>query len=112
MDRNVSEIPDRWVILKISINENKPFYKVFGSWFGGYLDGDRWKINSGVSSVEEDDEYYYFNGLSGSCYKCHKEGYGVSTSYNSAVLEKLINSPSVELMDDDTNWFELTYSTI
>ena len=43
MKRNISETPERWVILRLSDN----FYKVFGTWAGGYLDGDKWKLNSG-----------------------------------------------------------------
>ena len=37
MKRNISETPERWVILKIPNN----YYKVFGTWAGGYLDGDQ-----------------------------------------------------------------------
>ena len=66
MDRNISEVPDRWVIFKLPNN----YYKVFGTWAGGYLDGDRWKLNSGISKVEQDENFYYFIGFSGSCYKC------------------------------------------
>lgn len=37
MKRNISETPERWVILKLPNN----YYKVFGTWAGGYLDGNR-----------------------------------------------------------------------
>lgn len=30
-------------------------------------------MNSGITSVEEDEEYYYFKGESGSVYKCWKD---------------------------------------
>ena len=53
-DYNISEIPDKWVVIKILDNE----HKIFASWAGGYLDGDRWKLNSGITKVEEDDKYY------------------------------------------------------
>ena len=115
-----SQIPEQWVIIRISTEDNIdiPDYKVFGGWRGGYIDGDRWKLNSGIASVEEDDDYYYFSGVSGSCYKCHKKGYGLKdgkwrfTSYVQGVLEKILNTTGdyvngVEVMTEDTNWKNL-----
>ena len=64
--------PDNWVIIEIP-KEEKTYYKVLAGWSGGYLDGDSWRMNSGITSVEEDDEYYYFKGESGSVYKCWKD---------------------------------------
>lgn len=86
MKRNVSETPDRWVILKVS----DTLYKVFGTWRGSYLNGDTWRLNSGIEKVEQDDDYYYFFGFSGSCYKCHKKRYGIVTSCGLEVLNKII----------------------
>ena len=109
-ERNITETPDKWVVLKLK-NEGTTIYKVFGSWAGGYLDGDRWKVNSGIVSLEEDDDYYYFIGYSGSCYKCYKKGYGVMTSYSQAVLDNMIDKASE--MDasisvlDDINFMEI-----
>ena len=53
--------PDRWVILKL-INNQKTIYKVLGGWFGGYLQGDSWRINSGITKVELDGDVYKFYG--------------------------------------------------
>jgi len=102
MDRNVSESPDRWVIVKLPNN----YYKVFGTWTGGYLDGDRWKLNSGISKVEQDKNFYYFIGFSGSCYKCHKKGYGTATSWGLSVLNKIIEQGNgqIELMENVEDW--------
>ena len=110
MNKKISETPDKWVVIKIENTET--FYKVFGSWAGGYLDGDRWKLNSGIVSVEEDDDNYYFTGHSGSCYKCNKNGYGVMTSYSQGVLNDLIeNSYKVdtkaEILSEKTDWINL-----
>lgn len=105
MARNISETPERWVILKIPDNN----YKVFGTWAGGYLDGDRWKLNSGISKVEQDDDFYYFFGFSRSCYKCHKNGYGTATSYGLGILNNVIelNKGQVELMESNTDWLTI-----
>ena len=101
--------PDSWVILKIK--NTKSFYKVFATWTGGYLDGDSWKINSGITKVEEDDTHYYFYGYSGSCYACKKEKYGVATSYGQGVLDSVLSNAykvntQIEVLPETTNWAE------
>lgn len=75
--------PDKWCILKIE--GDYPHYRVFGSWYGGYLGSDSWRMNSGITRVEEDENFYYIYGASGSCYNCHKESYGAN-SYGSIVI--------------------------
>ena len=116
-----TETPEQWVVLKFKAGlTDDTIYKVFAGWRGGYLNGDRWKLNSGITKVEEDDDYFYFYGYSGSCYKCHKNGYGLKkemysfSSYVQGVLEDIIeirrllgNSVDVELMPEETNWKEL-----
>lgn len=107
--QNISEIPSRWVVVKIDNNSDKPFYKVFATWAGGYTSSDRWKLNSGIKSVETDENYYYFIGHSGSCYKCHKNGYGVTASYNQGVLDNIVENSykvktKVSVMPENTEW--------
>jgi len=109
--RNISETPENWVVMKIVI-AGQTTYKVFGSWRGGYLSGDYWRLNSGIKDVEEDDDYFYFNGFSGSCYKCNKEHYGIATTYCWSVFDSMIElglskGADVEIMDKDTNWLNL-----
>ena len=70
------------------------------------------KINSGISSVEEDADHYYFMGYSGSCYKCHKKGYGVMTSFSHSVLDNLVDKASeasigIDILLDNINFIEL-----
>ena len=43
--RRITETPESWVMLKITIDGQEPYYKVFGSWAGGYLNGDHWQLN-------------------------------------------------------------------
>ena len=64
--------PDNWVIVEITYKDTA-FYKVLAGWGGGYLDGDSWRMNSGITEVEEKEDYYLFYGQSGSVYKCWKE---------------------------------------
>jgi len=110
-ERNITETPDRWIVVKMC-RAGDVYHKIFCSWAGGYLDGDRWKMNSGISLVEDDDDYYYFHGHSGSCYKCHKKCYGVMTSYSQSILDNLIDkaseiAASASVLLDDTNFMEL-----
>ena len=70
-------VPDSWVILKISEDPKDTFYKVLAGWSGGYLDGDSWQLNSGITEVESSGNYYKFHGNSGSIYRCHKRGEGL-----------------------------------
>ncbi len=76
--------PDEWCLIKL--DGKSPHYRVFGSWRGGYLDGDYWRMNSGITKIEEEDDFYIFHGSSGSFYKCHKKGYGIHSSHNAGVL--------------------------
>jgi len=103
MKRHISKTPQRWVVLKLP---NK-HYKVFATWGGGYLSGDSWRLNSGISKVEQDKDFYYFYGFSGSCYRCHKKGYGTATSYGLNVLNQLTKRKSVRLMKDRKDWTKL-----
>lgn len=79
--------PDEWILVKV--NGTDPYYRVFGSWRGGYLDGDSWRLNSGVESVSKEGDFFLFYGSSGSIYKCHKDTYGVRSPYNNGVVDSL-----------------------
>lgn len=105
MIRNITETPEKWVIVKLPNN----VYKVFGTWAGGYLSSDRWQLNSGINKVEQDDKYYYFIGFSGSCYQCHKKSYGIATSFGDRVLENLKTHANgrLEALEDVQDWEEL-----
>lgn len=94
--------PDQWLLFKISRKEledgeefeftddleDGPIYKVAGTWHGGYLDGDAWRFNSGVKSVEydDDDNDILFHGFSGSIYAGKSYNYGAN-SYTLSVIE-------------------------
>jgi hypothetical protein len=101
--------PDKWIIVSFTNNGNR-ICKVFATWAGGYLDGDSWKLNSGIKSVTEDDDYFYFSGYSGSTYKCHKKGYGVATSYSQSIIDKFQEvankNGSNLIIFDENNWKE------
>jgi hypothetical protein len=82
-------IPDKWMLVRI--NGTNPHWRIFATWGGGYTYGDSWRLNSGVDSVEDKDEWYDFVGSSGSVYRCHKKRYG-TTLYGMTVLEGLVKN--------------------
>lgn len=102
--------PDKWVVLQIGNVD--PIYKLFASWAGGYLNGDAWRINSGIKAIYEDGPHYEFVGYSGSSYVCHKNGYGIATAYSENMLNTIIargveNDIPVTIMPADTDWLDL-----
>ena len=61
--------PDAWKLLKMPDD----YVRICAGWSGGYLDGDRWRLSSGIKEVQEKEEYYIFQTYSGTVYKCHKD---------------------------------------
>lgn len=105
--------PDRWVVIKVTMNQQK-YYKIFASWFSSYLSGESWRMNSGIETIHEDDEYYYFHGKSGSIYQCHKKMYGVAGSYSNGTLFDIIENAkhvdaNIELLENKTDWMGMKY---
>jgi hypothetical protein len=76
--------PDNWILF---YSEEYKIVKVVAGWSGGYLNGDSWRINSGVVRVDDDGNYYLFHGSSGSVYKCHKKANVVRMNIGSIVSQ-------------------------
>jgi hypothetical protein len=104
MELNITEIPEKWVIIQFPNN----IFKVFASWSGGYLDGSRWKLNSGivVDEISTDEEFYYFVGFSGSVYKCHKKAYGVADSFSKGILTDIVAKTGGKVLDE-LEWYRM-----
>lgn len=106
--------PDKWLCVEITGRPSeKPIYKIFACWYGGYLGSNSWKLNSGITSVSENTDYYFFEGSSGSTYACRKGMYGASR-YGYGILEDMIekaaaNDITIEVMPEETKWMELNY---
>ena len=79
--------PDYWKLVRILNREGEPVYKLFGTWVGGYTRGDEWRLNSGITKVEEDGDFLKVYGTSGSCYEVHNKSNTYRTSaYTGGVL--------------------------
>lgn len=93
--------PDNWVILKID-NEDETIYKVFSTWSGGYTQGNSWKLNSGVVSIEDAGNYWIIKGYSGSTYMCHKNAQGMSAYGHSVyhyTFSPLIEEGNIQIIE-------------
>lgn len=105
--------PDRWLAIKIASKEDS-HHRIFACWYGSFTTGDSWKMNSGISSVIEKDDYYDVTGDSGSIYRCYKDAYGIS-SYGDSVLSKFIREGAeedviIEIVPSEINLTELDKS--
>ena len=107
--------PDRWVVVKITgyNDRQKPIYKVFASWYGGFAGADSWKLNSGITKATLEGYVYSFEGYSGSVYECHIDSYGANF-YGSSVLDDMIENSkdkgiTIEILPEDTDWLTLDY---
>ena len=96
--------PNRWVIVKITGDD--PHYRVLGAWRGSYLEGDSWRMNSGIRSVYDADDHWFFYGSSGSVYWCHKKAYGL-TGLTASVIEQ--HGSRVSLMDERDDWRKMDW---
>jgi hypothetical protein len=70
--------PDKWSIIKIKHSDEEIYYKVYGNWSGGYLDGDSWRLSSGLEKITDDGDFHLMHNYSGSIYRCHKKMEGMN----------------------------------
>jgi len=109
----VDYYPDRWVVVEITGQDKDPIHKVFGSWRGGYISGEHWRMNSGIVDVIKEDNIYLFIGASGSQYVCPigEDFYG-ATTWASGVLDNYIKSAkengyTMEVLSSDYDFLKL-----
>lgn len=82
--------PDIWVVLEFNTPQlDQPLRKVFAGWYGGFAGGDHWQLNSGIVKVRQVDEYWEFDGYSGSVYRCHPNNYHMSGLMHSVLAKWL-----------------------
>lgn len=108
--------PDYWQVVKISaLDRKKPIYKVFATWTGGFIRGDEWRLNSGITNVVFEENCIIFEGSSGSRYVCRNDEHAYRTSgYSGSVLGDYIEKvkelgATMVVLPFNTNWKELDY---
>jgi len=99
---------DNWVVIKMKGDD--PHYRLLVGTSGGYLDGSSWRLNSGITEVNETNDYYYIKGSSGSEYRCHKGSYTLrmNNAHIWAQLQEL-HGDKVEMMPEDTDWMSMDW---
>ena len=97
--------PDRWVIIKIS-KGGETLYKVLAGWSGSYLEGQSWKVNSGISKCDVEGNHILFHGHSGSIYKCHRKGYGANMIMG-GIMAQLDGVEGVKVLSEEEAFSEL-----
>lgn len=82
--------PDGYAVIRIQTYGSDDFImKVFGSWSGGYLSGDSWRLNSGIIDIKDEGDYYLVTGFSGNQYRLSKTTNYIRP-YNKSVLGDMI----------------------
>lgn len=72
-------IPDVWVIVRISGSEvPETYYRILAGWYGGFADGDSWRLSSGIENIKETTGSYEVRNASGSSYYLMKGREGFS----------------------------------
>lgn len=90
--------PDKWVIIKIT-HEHVSSFKILAGWNGSYLEGERYRVSSGIHQVEEVKGAAIIHNYSGSKYYCYPGTEGM-TSYSKTVFDhyKTLEGVKVEVI--------------
>lgn len=93
--------PNSWVVIRVTPHDEtiKPHYRVFAGWHGGYTYGESWKLNSGITELTMGDDYYKFQGSSGSIYNCHKDCYRMSMYMTNVLNSFGTTDATIEVLD-------------
>jgi hypothetical protein len=81
--------PDTWVVLEFDY-DGDVIRKVFAGWYGGFANGDAWKLSSGITETKDFEDRYEFLNESGSLYICHKNAYGMG-GYQSSIYSTWVD---------------------
>ena len=89
--------PDSYQFISISSDkDDDKIIKLFAVWYGGYLTSDAWRLNSGVTKIEQSsDKSYIISGYSGSQYVVNKDSLKLS-SYGEGVLRGIIEKAAAQ----------------
>lgn len=60
--------PDKWLLLRMTSPRGQTAIKVLGSFYGGFAQGDSWKLSSGTTRIEDKDGVPHLHQYSGSVY--------------------------------------------
>lgn len=103
--------PEKFLVLKLGA-KNFTTYKLFGTWMGGYLHGDSWRLNSGITKVTGDGKLLDFESQSGAIYRVHKDTYGASV-FTQSIVDRWVAESGEDkycsIMPGYINWTEFDW---
>lgn len=67
------------------------------------MGSDQWRLNSGITDIKKEGDFYLIYGHSSSVYKVYKGSYG-TTSYGAEILDTF---PNIRVLGDKYNWLEM-----
>ena len=101
--------PDAWQVIEIN-TPTETIYKLFSTWYGSYLNGESWKLNSGITNMKKVGKVYEVTGHSGSVYTvpAYENTYR-TTAYTGSVLNQLIKKSEykIRVLPYNTEWEKL-----
>ena len=95
--------PDLWEIVKIT-SPKGDYYRVLGSWYGGFAGSNSWRMSSGITEIIDHDNHYEVLNESGSTYICRKHDRGMSgytTSIYAQYKESARDGMDIDIVEID-----------
>lgn len=89
---------DQWEIFVVDDHKQK-YAKLF------YFVRGIWNVNSGITKIEKKGDNYLIYGISGSCYSCAADRYGIPENQKGGVYNKIANAEGVEFLEN-TEWVD------
>jgi len=106
--------PTNWVVLRIvSIKDsNHIFYRLLSGFGGGYTGADQWRLNSGITKMEDAGSDWIVYGKSGSVYRCNKQAYRLSLLTHNKYLawQESLGEENIRMMPENTDWATVSWN--
>lgn len=96
--------PEMWVVLEIKY-QTQTIYKILTTSYGGYTQGDSWKLSSGIESLSIEGDDYVMPNSSGSIYycpknlMCYKMGSYTRSIYNGWLQNEMVGRYQIRILD-------------
>jgi len=71
MKGEIMQRPDVWELIRIT-NDGANIDKILSGWYGGYANGDSWRLSSRISKIEDHPDYLYIVTESETEYELYK----------------------------------------
>lgn len=89
--------PDGWSIIKLNDND----YRVYAGFRGGYIESDKWRVNSGITRAGLTKEGYIVEGDSGTAYKLDLDLHDNFTMYLAGTLQDICRVNNATVLSEE-----------